>query len=316
MMDSMNSEIKVSVCVVTYNQEKYIGDAVMSAVNQDVGFNYEILIADDASTDSTKSIITELAAKYPTLIRLIVRKNNLGPAKNIIDLYKEARGRYIAHVDGDDILSPDKILRQVEVLDSHSDVFFCTHDVNVISSEGNILRHSYRRWPEGMHTTFELLSQLPFFAHSSKMFRNNVPEDCWDRLYFDGMVDIEMHFEHSLLGCSYHLDKVLGSYRAFSGVAVEGGVINKSVVEANKRVYASAKLIFPDKKIDIQNLYGKSLTKYAFVSSYIGAYSDATRFARQSMIAGRYGWVNLFIFIWPRLFGKVISMREKFKRFF
>ena len=71
-----NSEIMVSICCITYNQEDYIRDAIESFLRQKTDFKYEIIIHDDASTDNTANIIKEYEKKYPDIIKPIYQKEN------------------------------------------------------------------------------------------------------------------------------------------------------------------------------------------------------------------------------------------------
>ena len=64
----MNENIMVSIVCNTFNQEDYIADAIESFLMQRTNFEYEILIHDDASTDSTANIINNYEDKYPKLI--------------------------------------------------------------------------------------------------------------------------------------------------------------------------------------------------------------------------------------------------------
>ena len=61
----MDRPPKVSVCVVTYNQEKYIRQCLQSIVDQETDFDFEVIVADDCSTDRTSCIVQEFADKYP-----------------------------------------------------------------------------------------------------------------------------------------------------------------------------------------------------------------------------------------------------------
>ena len=70
-------EIKVTVCCLTHNLEKYVRQAIEGFIMQKTNFKYEVLIHDDASTDRTPSIIREYAEKYPDLIKPIYQKENM-----------------------------------------------------------------------------------------------------------------------------------------------------------------------------------------------------------------------------------------------
>lgn len=113
---------KVSVVCVTYNQEKYIRQALDSIVQQKTNFSFQIFVGDDASTDGTAQIISEYANKYPELIIHVLREKNIGPGNNSIDLYKRVNTPYVAVCDGDDYWCDEyKLQKQVDFLDSHPD---------------------------------------------------------------------------------------------------------------------------------------------------------------------------------------------------
>lgn len=108
---------KVSVCVITYNQEKYIGQCLRSIIDQNVDFDFEIIVGDDYSTDNTREILSEFKAKYPAIINLLFQEANTGGTKNYIDVHNLAKGQYVAHCDGDDYFLQDKLRLQAEMLD-------------------------------------------------------------------------------------------------------------------------------------------------------------------------------------------------------
>ena len=126
------SEIKVSVLCTAYNHEKYIGEALESFVSQEADFHYEILVTDDASTDSTPEIIRSYAEQYPEKIRYFHQEKNL--FSQGINIYKEilfpnARGKYISICEGDDYFTdPKKLAKQVSFLEEHPDYSGCVHN--------------------------------------------------------------------------------------------------------------------------------------------------------------------------------------------
>ena len=78
----MSMKPKVSVCMVTYNQEHYIKDCLISVIAQEHDVELEILVGDDASTDRTSEIIKENAGFFHDVIKLFRHEENLGPAAN------------------------------------------------------------------------------------------------------------------------------------------------------------------------------------------------------------------------------------------
>lgn len=113
----------VSILVATYNQEAYIARTLDSLLEQDCPFDYEILIGEDCSTDSTPSICREYAKLHPEKIRLFLNAENKGLINNYFDLLLNAKGTYLADCGGDDYwINKDKLRRQVELLEAHPEV--------------------------------------------------------------------------------------------------------------------------------------------------------------------------------------------------
>ncbi len=126
----MSAAPKVSVLVITYNHERYIEQAVRSAIAQKANFDYEIVVGEDRSTDRTREILLRLADENPGRLRLLLRPQNLGMGANFADAYANCRGEYVALLEGDDYWSdPQKLAKQVAVLDAHPEYSGCAHAV-------------------------------------------------------------------------------------------------------------------------------------------------------------------------------------------
>ncbi len=83
----------VSVCIITYNHELFIREAIDSVLMQQVDFELEIIIADDHSTDGTRAILESYQNKYPDRIRLLLQPQNQGPARNWLELMAMPNGK-------------------------------------------------------------------------------------------------------------------------------------------------------------------------------------------------------------------------------
>lgn len=133
----------VSVFCLTYNQEKYIKDALDSFLSQLVDFNVEIVVHDDASTDSTPDILREYAKKYPNVVKVFFEKENqysrVGDTIEIERIHiKNAHGKYIASCEGDDYWTdPYKLYFQVHALENNQSCNFCVHRVKINDLRSN-----------------------------------------------------------------------------------------------------------------------------------------------------------------------------------
>ncbi|MGL5416283.1 MAG: glycosyltransferase family 2 protein [Clostridium sp.] len=136
----MDKNIIVSICCITYNQEKYIDRTIQSFIEQECNFQYEILIHDDASTDSTSNIIRKYEEKYPNLITAIYQKENqyskgISTAQIVRSM---AKGKYIAFCEGDDYwIDAKKLQKQVEFLEKNPEYIATAHWCEVIDEFDN-----------------------------------------------------------------------------------------------------------------------------------------------------------------------------------
>ncbi len=94
----MNSNISISVCMPVYNASRYLRDCIDSILSQSFT-DFELLIVDDGSTDDSVEIIRSYS---DSRIRLIENKHDYIGSLNL--LLQEARGKYIARMDADDVI--------------------------------------------------------------------------------------------------------------------------------------------------------------------------------------------------------------------
>lgn len=128
----------VSLCIFTYNQEKYIREAVEGALSQDYP-NLEIIISDDNSTDSTYDIIAECTRKYDGPHRLLINQNstNLGLVRHYNKvIYELTHGDYVLCSAGDDICMPHLTTNALEQL-LKSDCSSMAFNAYIIDGDSN-----------------------------------------------------------------------------------------------------------------------------------------------------------------------------------
>ena len=141
-----DSEIMVSVIVLTYEHARFVRQALESILCQKTTFTYEILVGDDASTDGTDEIVRMYEHFYPQ-VRAFVRKQNIGATKNLYELLLLARGKYIANCEGDDYWCDDRKLQmQVEFLEHHPEYSACTHACRIVDENGMVLKGRHLKW--------------------------------------------------------------------------------------------------------------------------------------------------------------------------
>lgn len=121
--------------IISYNQQGFIREALESALTQDYD-NFEVVVADDGSTDGTQAIIRELEQRYPKLLKAVFNPRNVGITANSNIGLHACSGELIAFMGGDDVLLPGKIMQQVEWFAQDEQRVLCGHDVEWIDTDG------------------------------------------------------------------------------------------------------------------------------------------------------------------------------------
>jgi glycosyltransferase involved in cell wall biosynthesis len=210
---------KVSVCVVTYNQEEYIRQCLQSLVDQEADFDFEIIVGEDCSTDGTRKIVQEFAERYPGLVKPIFHENNVGGTKNYFAVHMSATGEYVAHVDGDDCALPGKLKSQVSILDKSPNLSACCHSLRCRTKE---LELTKKYWGTGQKTInlHALLKHHPLFGHSSLMYRRSFLSEYFSNKNHDAAIlDFTIYVELAKRGSIYLDSGIYGLYTVGVGIS-------------------------------------------------------------------------------------------------
>lgn len=165
----------VSVCMITYNHEKYIAQAIESVLMQKTSFKYELVIGEDCSTDGTRAIVCDYVRRYSGRIRLLLPKHNQGMISNFVSTVTACRGRYVALLEGDDYWTdPTKLQRQVDFFESHPDCVICFHTTKVIYEGQDKEPTVYPLSIQREISTIEDLLVSSFIPTCSVIFKNGL----------------------------------------------------------------------------------------------------------------------------------------------
>ena len=142
----------LTIVCLAYNHASFIRETLESFLRQETDFPFEVIIHDDASTDSTAAIICEYTARYPSVIKPIYQSENQyrQGVPFSTRLFARARGKYIAYCEGDDYWTdPRKLQIQVDFLEKHRDYVMTYHDAFMFNSQGVVrsphMQGEYRR---------------------------------------------------------------------------------------------------------------------------------------------------------------------------
>jgi len=179
---------KLSIIIPAYNVEKYIGEAICSAINQTIT-ELEIIVVDDGSTDKTREVVRSFQKDHR--VKLITQ-DKLGSSEARNNGINNARGEFIGFLDSDDRWAPKKSERHLEIFNSYPDVDLTFSWWKIINHEGKDL--GITGTPVKSQIQLEDLVLENFFGPSSTVF---VRKKIFDKIgYFDvnleAAVDLDM----------------------------------------------------------------------------------------------------------------------------
>ena len=173
---------KASIILLTYNQAGSVGRAMESILSQRCFFPFEIVVADDGSTDGTRQICEDYARRYPHIVRMLPLEPNKGVVDNYFDAILACRGDYMADCAGDDVWSDSRRLQyQIEWLDSHPGDVAVMSDWDIVTdgvaiSSANAAKYEcWRRNIRGPEMTVSVLGCRSAFPLLSAMLFRRAP---------------------------------------------------------------------------------------------------------------------------------------------
>jgi len=240
----MCDNIKVSICCLTFNHERFIQKALDSFLMQKTNFGFEILIHDDASTDSTQDIIRNYQEKYPDIIKPIFQTENQW-SKGITSLsatynFPRAKGIYIAMCEGDDYWTDSlKLQKQVDFLDKNSQYSFVCGGFIIKNQEEQTERmlikeeldHPDHSFTKGFDITFNRVKKEWLIKTLTILFRKDAFDLSVIRKYKYAR-DVQLFYHLLKSGKGYYLKEVLGAY------TVHDKGVHSGIGDSNKKIIA------------------------------------------------------------------------------
>ena len=226
----MQNNPLVSIVIPVHNGEKYIKESLDSCIGQ-TNQNIEIIVVNDASTDSTLEILQGYGDKIKIIT--VEKQNGLG---NVINIgIKESKGKYIARMDADDVMYPTRLEKQVEYLKNNPDCVAVGGQIDIIDSNSNVTGH--REYVlEDSKIKRNMFIYQPF-AHPAVMLRKSsaeevglYPEDLWK------VEDVKFFFLLSKLGTFANVPDTVLKYRLSFNTQSQSNMLEhfKKTVEIRK----------------------------------------------------------------------------------
>lgn len=204
-LNEKNNTPLVSVIMSAYDAEKYVGIALKSILDQSYK-NFEFIIIDDNSTDSTHKVIQSYQ-KGDKRIKIITNNLNLGVTKSLNKGVEQARGKYIVRMDADDWSYPNRIELQVKLMEDNPQVVVSGSNIEVCDSK---LRVKYiRKYHQKDADIRKHIFRYSPFAHPVTIWHADLLKK---EKYNENIVicqDYELYFRVGKIGKFMNLNKTL-----------------------------------------------------------------------------------------------------------
>lgn len=280
----------VSICVITYNHERFIKDSLINAINQKTEFVYDIVVGDDFSSDNTYSICKDLLNLYPYKIKLLCSDKHLGAMNNFIRTIKACRGKYIALCEGDDYwIDKNKLQKQVDFLDKNPDFIMCSHNHDTLV-DGKIIENKFKYKNE--LTIVDLANNIPFNT-LSVVFRN-------DQFDINGYNKANIPYTNFLFlflaqsGKIYHFNESMAVYRIHSG-GIWGGIKKFERALLNIRTLEKIIIYFSDNSEVVKGLKNRYVRQCLLFSYSFLANLNLIKFVLLTFRSLKYGFRYMHI---------------------
>jgi glycosyltransferase involved in cell wall biosynthesis len=267
----------ISVLVCTYNQEKYLAQALDSILMQQCDEPFEILIGDDCSTDDTGKIADDYQSRYPNKVGVVRPEKNGGASQNFIRLVEASKGEVLSICDGDDYW-----LRE-DVLQKQIDTFRAMPDVGMVCAKAKrfIQSHGDYDGTLGYAGAEELMTMLrdnqdvaaPTIAFRTAMMKKCIAESKW---YIDNnwFYDTIMAYWFAYNSRIKFIDVELSAYRILSNSAGHASSPEKEAEYARRYFAVKWHFILTHPDICSEELFELLMRDYDARTKYIAGMSS------------------------------------------
>lgn len=251
------SNICVSVIMLTYKHESFIAEAIESILMQEVDFEIELIIADDCSPDSTKNIVQHYIEKHPkgSWIKYFRHEKNIGMMPNFLFALNETKGEFVALCEGDDSWNDcKKLKKQVDFLINNDEYgLVCGAFTSINQTTGEKLKwfkdlnSENSKYSFGFDITHKIFWNNWCIQTLTVVFRKDLCS-VETLLKYDYQYFIDVHLFYHLIRQkkAFYFKEILGTQNVLS----DGAYSNKTTLEKRKMLYHARKEISRKHKED------------------------------------------------------------------
>ena len=280
--------MKLSVSMITFQGAAYLKAQMDSILGQSIPV-HEIIVCDDGSTDETRAILTEYAAKHPQ-IQLFFNEKNLGTVQNMQQCLRKTSGEIIFLADQDDVWLPTKVEKTLAFFQEHPNAGAVFSNADIIDETGET-QYGMTLW-DIIGFPYDQVELIDFerrvdnvvtgaglaFKRDPELLQKDIPQlpgllhDGWIGLYFAAKNALQANPE-KLFQYRSHTNQQVGgktadraqllefNYALYDGVPVMKDY--KTWKESMKRLYTNLDLPYMDKakiqdQIELYAEYGKT----------------------------------------------------------
>lgn len=319
-LEMFNNEPLVSICCLTYNHESFVRRAFDSFLMQKVDFEYEILIHDDASTDSTQEIIKEYCNLYPNLFKPILQTVNQHLKNVPIPVqfqFPRVKGKYIAFCEGDDYwVDSYKLSKQVNFLETNKEYIGTAHQCLIVDEKDTLIaRYSptyLQLYKKGKVFTYKDAEKYKMPGQTATLvFRNSAILNYKLSDWTSSLYDFSLVAFLSLQGDIYVFPEIMSAYRRVTKTGLSYSKRN------NYKTDYSAYFVRGEIENKSLNVFGRQFKYYCkninYITDAIKNYAYTGSIDELNFVFKLYNTENKFLLFIKFPFYILIRITQKIK---
>ncbi|NEN24063.1 glycosyltransferase [Cryomorpha ignava] len=248
----------VSVIVLTYNHAAFIEQCLSSILDQESDFDFEIIVSDDSSTDSTSAKINKIS-QIVSLLHSHETEKNLGAARNFESAFAKCRGEYIAFCEGDDYwCDPKKLAKQIEILKNDSSATLVYANYGKVEESGKLIEASVLNPLKNSFGLHDFIDGHGPTIHSMVVRREIFPAKFPSAFFQVENPDVFIIGWALTKGRGAYIPETLSMYR----IHESGIYASKTRTEKNLLRYATRMEFFGTMPLSYRSFYQTAITKF------------------------------------------------------